>query len=49
MVDVQHYSKTWSNCGITSVSLKYSTFPERWKCTATTAAKKVNAYSQPKQ
>ena len=26
MVDVQHCSKTLSNCGITSISLKYSTY-----------------------
>ena len=47
MVDVQHYSKTLSNCGITSVSLKYSTFLETWKCKATTAAKKGSCLLTP--
>ena len=28
MVDVQHCSKTLSNCGITSISLKYLTLPK---------------------
>lgn len=31
MVDVQHCIKTLSNCGITTVSLKYSTLPKTLK------------------
>ena len=31
MVDVQHCSKTLTNCGITTISFKYLTLPETFK------------------